>query len=547
VPDGARGERPADPLPAASVFSAQSERLILTGTKTGTISPTMSSSEPYMTVNPKISSAIGKRRRHLFLALCFIFSFFFTVWSAPNLQHSITQPDDFYILALGKLFYLGQMPVRDTFSIFGPAFSLIYGYALSLSDSPIMIVLVGALGYALSLTLLALILSRQKASITLILTMLLLAISLLPLVRMFRWFQWLLPLLMALEIQAYGAAPGHKRYWNFLLTLTVFAASLLRLDLGAVLLVGAMAGMGSIARKHGASGLRALRPLVCNLGLSWATWLYALWLSHADISRYLRLLFSSVFIQAQANHWPLLAFGPGPLVYLGALGLFYLTCLAIHLRAERGHDPMLLTSALMGLLMLPSALYQANFNHVLFVISPALLCAATLMAKLPTPGGKANRAAYIALVLCFASLAWLARDATFCVGPLAWNPTEKLRQFASPPEPGSMLAQRVAAIQAAVPPQAGYFVLTTGFVQAPEVFYANRRVANLDVAISPRLQPSQYQLDCQLNAIRKNHPQVMMVSQEALKPSGLFDSLFGHQGYQQRLYADKNYVIIKRD
>jgi hypothetical protein len=110
-----------------------------------------------------------------------------------------------------------------------------------------------------------------------------------------------------------------------------------------------------------------------------------------------------------------------------------------------------------------------------------------------------------------------------------------------------MLAQRVAAIQAAVPPQAGYFVLTTGFVQAPEVFYANRRVANLDVAISPRLQPSQYQLDCQLNAIRKNHPQVMMVSQEALKPSGLFDSLFGHQGYQQRLYADKNYVIIKRD
>jgi hypothetical protein len=370
---------------------------------------------------------------------------------APAREHYLENFDHGLQLCAGQQILFGKVPGRDMLIAGGPLAGYTSAAGLWLSRSLVGETLICALGYALSIWLLWLVLARAASRLAATLTALLAYILS---ARFYKWYVWLFPLATIWMLQCYVAGPPqHRRRWALVAGLLVGIEWLYRFDLGttgiaACALVIALVewrARGMLVRQLSVLGVAFALPLLAWFGFLALTGGLAACRDFVAMTRAGTSGVTTGMATALPEFLlraPLHAQSIIVLSYVVVL-LTYGLCLALGLWAEiRGRatptSRLLLVVAIVGLSTFHQATHRRGPIHLLQVAPPAMIGACLLVSDF------LGRAWFYATALPFrllraACLGYLILAVTTAVGLTQWG-SQDLASFSLWP------AQRFAGL-----------------------------------------------------------------------------------------------------
>ncbi len=489
------------------------------------------------------------------MAFVIVVSFVIILWRSPALETLLNDPDEFCMLALGQLTLLGQIPGRDLITIAGPTAALLYSGALYLVDSPLAAILLGACGFALFIGALWALTRAHGATHAQSAVLLLVAHLLLPYLRLFRWVQWALPVLLLVLVHAYDrrcrmsyvcAAAGAS-----------FLAVLWRVDVGGAMALAGLAGLVAADRKAGRQWLYAAGRFLAVFAVLFAGWLAWLLAVGGDVSLYLRLTLVGALAHAGSQTWLLdLRYGVLPLGFAAGLACVYVFALRLSVglgsvaalpQPSRRH-PALMAGTIAGLAMLPSAVYQPNINHIVFVLGPFLAVCGMLLGMLnrsTQPFRGAWQAGLACGGLCLVVVAWPVSGG---VASSSLNPVPRLLTMHNARQEidGRPVATLAAQVERATS-ENDTVVFGSDYLSCPLVYFSRRRSAGLDFVLSTTLQPTAVQQAANLRVIADRQPAAIAAPNHWLSDRGSMLYRYPLDQYRAVVFDDGETSLLKRE
>jgi hypothetical protein len=331
-------------------------------------------------------------------ALVFFAFFLVLLWRAPGLEFYLRSPDHGYQLALGRQVSFGKFPFVDLFSHYGPLHALTSAFGLWVSDSLISETIICALGYAAAILVIHRLTSRYVSRVAGVVTPLL---GLVLLSRFYKWYYWLFPLLVLYCLLGYMDYPElrERDRWLYVAGILGGLAGLYRFDLGIASLcfwVICLLGLCLRPRDMKLFG-RQLARFLAAFSLPFLLWCVVLVLHGGTLRDYLSATFQGG--RGVVEEWtlPLPSFDwNNPLSQDSRDAFAFLllpltdaVCFLYGLWMEARHPgrfdlryKVMTAVGLLGLGILPQALFRADVLHLLQVLPPALIAGSLLVSEL---------------------------------------------------------------------------------------------------------------------------------------------------------------------
>jgi hypothetical protein len=509
----------------------------------------------------------------------FVVAWVLLLWMAPPLTSYLTNPDHGYQLSLGRLITLGAFPFVDLIFHYGPMVALTSAWALWCSGGLLGETIVCATGYAAALGCLAEVARARAGRIAGFLVPL---VGLVFLARFYKWYFWLFPALALLLLHRYLARDAEPLRGLFTAGLTAGLCALYRLDLGVVLLI-----LWCIVAVTGPRGLVQARFPIAILRVAVgfaapvATWLVALAASGgtAALRSYGAATFdggrgvvagwshgaapfdASHLLSPASALW--IALLVVPLCLLGGLALGSWQSRSAP-ADPRGDARFLAGASLLGIGLLPQALYRADPHHLLQALPPFLVVAPLLARQLSQElearshgwrhlGRLAVAAIALATLLSGIGLrSFGGKD----LAPLASNGFERLADLAAgltAPKPRYPISAAMWQLAALTPPDGRILVVP---MSSQIYYFAERPMSGLLNIYAPSILSDPFWRERNLEHVREHPPEAILVrsgfvdpeSQNARKLRASFPELeaFLRSRYTRVAFRRGPWTILQR-
>ena len=498
--------------------------------------------------------------------------------TAPELQTYLESSDMGYQLSLGQQVLAGKTPGVNLLMFYGPLVAYTSALGLWLGGSLIGEVVICALGYSLALWLMWLIVARHGNRLAATAAA---ASGYLLLARFYKWYLWLLPLLVLWELDGYLRSPAARRgKWPPAIGLTLGIGWLYRFDIAAGLTAAAALMIGLVelrsapddwrraGRSLAAFDAACTLPLLVWLGvLYWIggphamgdylsmTWCGAVGVVRGLSSPLPEFILSSPF---HKQNLILAAYVLGPLTYA--------LCLLRGIRAEIGHratptSRILLAIALVGVCISHQAMHRRDAAHLLQVIPPAILgmvlLGAIWLRRRDDFGQNATSARRTRIAgVCYVTVACavgsgLVTWGRLDLGPASLWPSARYRALAAPLAPGHThpVAAALREVQRCVPPDQSILVFPA---ECQYYAIAQRRMSGLLNTYFPSLYCDSPWRERNLDAICRDAPKLVIVPDHFLDPQKPYYEVWArgikeHQAVEQWIRRNYTKVVYDHD
>ena len=499
-----------------------------------------------------------------------------TVWSvilvvllvcSPPLEFYLKSSDHGMQLALGRQVLFGRQPFLGTWLFYGPLVAYSSAAGLWLGHGLVPETVICSVGYAVALLVVYTLVARSAGVLPGLLSVIF-ALELLG--RFYKWYYWLIPLLILHAAQSAHPARGEIGWRRHMgMGLIGGIGWLYRFDLGlASICFGALI----VAMRYWDN--RSLAQLTRNAGLllTGFTMPVAVWLlmlvSNAGISgigAYVHETFYGTLgtIEFLSTSIPTISWHR-PLGVNNAVFALYILLPLVYGAAtivgfwrsrqqdgpERSRGQLLIAAGVLGAGIMPQALHRADVSHLLQVITPFLVAAPILIVDLWTAGGawrgKGNRVGRVAAAVLTGALVVIAVMLIPVAGGDLSMPRQGLVDHFRRLEEGAYASgdlpvqQLVRALDSRIDRNAR--VLAAMPLAFHVVFFANRPVSGYVLSYAPGFIDSPPDRQRNMEEIWRNPPALIITDEN-------FDSVSSTWPFrisQPELYKELNRRFPRR-
>jgi hypothetical protein len=468
----------------------------------------------------------------------FAVAFVYLLLRVPDPFFFLESDDQGYQMAMGMAVAKGSLPGFDFISQYGPMVAFMSAAAWLVSGNVVGEIVLCAAGYAVAIALAYRYLARHgNVTVAAIGAVILLALF----SRYYKWYYWLLPLLVLIAAQRFAerrstgmTATRLVAGWGLLVGLS----GLFRYDLllegvvfGAIVIAAVEFTPQAKLRTNMGPALRELAVFVASaaaLPLLYCTLILVTRGGHQLSLVLLSLIDGSVDTVVNYGVRPF-RFGSGGFNFANAVAFLQIVIPAVYavalLRsmkrlwsgkpAQRADALAMFCAALMGLGLFPQALHRADDQHLLQILPPFIITLGLILARLMDSEASAERKTLTGLALGIIVLALAI------VAPLAGNDLNSplrnqialWRYIAGLPDSGRehAVADMAAAIRTMTPSDATVFLVMPQ-TRMPMLFFAERRQPGL----FPTYEPGMFNGDVWLNEnaarLRQNPPDYIVLA-----------------------------------
>lgn len=508
----------------------------------------------------------------------------FLLWRAPGISYYLDENHG-WVLAGAQQVLFGKFPCADLLCAYGPLTFLISALGLWIHDSLIAETLICAVGFATAIFLVHLICHEHISSMAGVLAPVI-ALGLVPMFRLFRWPQWLFPMLALYCLHAFERSSDRekKKLWLVLSGAVAGIAWLFRVDFGIVALTFFV--ICNLVQSTGLTRAVALDLLLIMSGFLLPLLLFGLVLTlhggsvidYLDVSRRYayqlyevpRRSFNGIGIQVPRLHLSMpFSMEAGTALAHMLIPFASIACVVVGTlmlrddRERREEGVFAIAVGAMGIGVFPAAYYYPNLTHVLFVAPTSLVafCLAGSLAwreamrfqhlsRWPAILLRSIVAVYLGLGCV---VLWDIRDVTRVPYSIVSNPVPRYRELARGIEsaPDQPVVSLIAEIRRIAGPDDSVLLLPDS-LDSHILFFAHRRHSAVDIIVNPSAVDDPKLKRANYESIMKDPPKVVIVHRAFFTRPDRFmahqPDLYSYvlQRYPQVAYEGAGYRLLIR-